>query len=83
MGRPGFEPGTNNLKGCCSTIELSTPVHCEGALDESMADVGKGFLPEVWTSRLTERPKNRLLGSLDDLIAAFVTSGGRFFSGAF
>ena len=24
VGRPGFEPGTNNLKGCCSTIELST-----------------------------------------------------------
>ena len=27
VGRPGFEPGTNNLKGCCSTIELSTPDH--------------------------------------------------------
>ena len=25
VGRPGLEPGTNNLKGCCSTIELSTP----------------------------------------------------------
>ncbi len=24
VGRPGFEPGTNNLKGCCSTIELSS-----------------------------------------------------------
>lgn len=24
VGRPGFEPGTNNLKGCCSTVELST-----------------------------------------------------------
>ncbi len=26
MGRPGFEPGTNDLKGRCSTIELPTQV---------------------------------------------------------
>jgi hypothetical protein len=25
VGWPGFEPGTNDLKGRCSTIELPTP----------------------------------------------------------
>ncbi len=24
VGRPGFEPGTNNLRGYCSTVELPT-----------------------------------------------------------
>ncbi|KKS88610.1 MAG: hypothetical protein UV63_C0032G0016 [Microgenomates group bacterium GW2011_GWC1_43_11] len=24
VSRPGLEPGTNSLKGCCSTIELPT-----------------------------------------------------------
>jgi hypothetical protein len=31
VGRPGFEPGTNNLKGCCSTIELSTRTNTDGS----------------------------------------------------
>jgi hypothetical protein len=30
VGRPGFEPGTNDLKGRCSTIELSTPKQKKG-----------------------------------------------------
>ena len=27
VGWPGFEPGTNDLKGRCSTIELPTHIH--------------------------------------------------------
>jgi hypothetical protein len=29
VGRPGFEPGTNDLKGRCSTIELSTQLQAD------------------------------------------------------
>lgn len=28
VGRLGFEPRTNDLKGRCSTVELSTPMNC-------------------------------------------------------
>jgi hypothetical protein len=31
VGRLGFEPRTNDLKGRCSTIELSTPEPSKGA----------------------------------------------------
>lgn len=55
VGRPGFEPGTNNLKGCCSTIELSTPTApTKRGEYVSPARIGKPFFPKAMP-RLTPK----------------------------
>jgi hypothetical protein len=45
VGRLGFEPRTNDLKGRCSTIELSTRAERRGGKWVSATWVCKEFLP--------------------------------------